>query len=113
MSSEGLNNCGKYRKFEFILYCLIMLVVFILGTTLDAKGQTLKKTFKYATFYTAFSGGNSISDDNIYSVINGLQTDVLETPFDYSFTAGVRKIARFGYENRANVFYDGTEKSYS
>ena len=27
-------------------------------------------------------------------------------------TAGVRKIARFGYENRANTFYNGTEKSY-
>ena len=78
-----------------------------------ASSQTLKKTFKFATFYTAFSGGNSVADDNIYSVTNGLQTDVLETPFDYSFTAGVRKIARFGYENRANVFYDGTEKSYS
>ena len=43
---------------------------------------------------------------------NGLQTDVVETPFDYSPTAGVRKIARFGYENRANTFYNGTEKSY-
>ena len=26
---------------------------------------------------------------------------------------GIRKIARFGYENRANVFYDGTEESWS
>ena len=26
---------------------------------------------------------------------------------------GVRKIARFGYENRANTFYDGTESSFS
>ena len=26
---------------------------------------------------------------------------------------GIRKIARFGYENRANTFYDGTESSYS
>ena len=81
--------------------------------SLSVTSQTLKKTFKFATFYTAFSGGNSIADNNIYSVSNGLQTNVVETPFDYSFTAGVRKIARFGYENRANVFYDGTEKSYS
>ena len=113
MSLETNNIENKAKRFEFILYCFIMLVVFLLGTTLDAKSQTLKKTFKFATFYTAFSGGNSIADNNIYSVTNGLQTDVLETPFDYSFTAGVRKIARFGYENRANVFYDGTEKSYS
>ena len=112
MDPQANNIKNKVRAYELILYGVIMLVVFLLGT-LDAKAQTLKKTFKFATFYTAFSGGNSIADDNIYSVTNGLQTDILETPFDYSFTAGVRKIARFGYENRANVFYDGTEKSYS
>ena len=50
--------------------------------SLSVNSQTLKKTFKFATFYTAFSGGNSVADDNIYSVTNGLQTDVLETPFD-------------------------------
>ena len=100
------------KDLSSVVYALIMLGVFLLAT-FTANGQTLKKTLKFATFYTAFSGGNSIADDNIYSVTNGLQTDVLETPFDYSFTAGVRKIARFGYENRANVFYDGTEKSYS
>ena len=69
---------------------------------ISTSAQALKKTFKFATFYTAFSGGNSIADDNVYSVTGGLQTDVVATPFDYSFTAGVRKIARFGYENRAN-----------
>ena len=113
MSSEKLNNCRKYKRIQFVLYMVIMLVVFILGTSLDAKGQTLKKTFKFATFYAAVSGGNSVADDNIYSVTNGLQTDVVETPFDYSMTLGVRKIARFGYENRANTFYNGTERSYS
>jgi hypothetical protein len=81
--------------------------------SLNADAQVFKKTFKFATLYTAFSGGNSVADESLYSVTNGLQTETIETPFDYSFTAGVRKIARFGYENRANVFYDGTEKSYS
>ena len=92
------------RLFVTTLLCLLCF---------DVHSQTLKKTFKFATFYTAFSGGNSVADESLYSVTNGLETDIVETPFDYSFTAGVRKIARFGYENRANVFYDGTEKSYS
>ena len=87
----------------------LLLSAFCISTS----AQTLKKTFKFATFYTAVSGGNSIADDNVYSVTSGLQTDVVSTPFDYSFTAGVRKIARFGYENRANTFYNGTERSYS
>ena len=103
---------NKPLDFTAVLYAAIMLLVFLLASC-TASAQTLKKAFKFATFYTAFSGGNSVADDNIYSVTNGLQTDVVETPFDYSITAGVRKIARFGYENRANVFYDGTEKSYS
>tara|TARA_R100000278_G_scaffold119877_1_gene101720 strand:+ start:750 stop:1823 length:1074 start_codon:yes stop_codon:yes gene_type:complete len=100
------------KDLTVFIYALIMIVAFILGSSFEAKGQSLKKVFRGATFYTAFSGGNSVSDNNIYSVTNGLQTDVIETPFDYSIAAGVRKIARFGYENRANVFYDGTEKSY-
>ena len=31
----------------------------------------------------------------------------------YSINLGVRKIARFQYENRASTFYNGTENSYS
>tara|TARA_R110002020_G_scaffold151174_3_gene328203 strand:- start:221 stop:1258 length:1038 start_codon:yes stop_codon:yes gene_type:complete len=92
---------------RYILALLLSLIC------IEASSQALKKTLKFATFYTAFSGGNSIADDNTYSVLNGLQTDVIKTPFDYSLTAGVRKIARFGYENRANTFYNGTERSYS
>ncbi len=73
----------------------------------------LKKTFKFATFYSAVNGGNSISDVDIYSVTNGLETNTVKTPFDYSIVFGVRKIARLGYENRANTFYNGTENSFS
>ena len=90
-----------------------VLAIILFLFSLNSSGQALKKTFKFATFYTAFSGGNSIADNNIYSVTNGLQTDIVAIPFDYSFTAGIRKIARFGYENRANTFYNGTERSYS
>ena len=90
---------------RYIVSILLLLLSF------NVSAQSLKKAFKFATFYTAFSGGNSLSDREVFSVADGLNTDVIETPFDYSFTAGVRKIARFGYENRANTFYNGTEKS--
>ena len=96
-----------------VLYALIMLGVFLLAS-FTANGQSLKKAFKFATFYTAVNGGNSIADQDVWSVTHGgLQNEIIKTPFDYSVTFGVRKIARFGYENRANVFYNGTEKSYS
>ena len=73
----------------------------------------LKKTFKFSTFYVAASGGTSLSDVDVFSVKNGLETDVVQTPFDYNLSFGVRKIARFGYENKAQTFYDGTETSWS
>ena len=73
----------------------------------------LKKTFKFSTFYGAINGGTSLSDVETFSVINGLEVNTEKTPYDYNITLGVRKIARFGYENKANTFYDGTETSWS
>ena len=76
--------------------------------------KKFKKTIKFATFYGAFNGNNSISDRDVFNVSSGqLLNNTIETPYDYSLVAGVRKIARFGYENRANVFYNGTEHSYA
>jgi len=73
----------------------------------------IKKTFKFSTFYAAVNGGTSISDVETYSVTDGLGVEKIQTPYDYNLTLGIRKIARFGYENRANTFYDGTESNYS
>jgi hypothetical protein len=80
---------------------------------MNLNAQVLKKAFKYSTFYAAVNGGNSISDVDVYSVTDGLNTSTVKTPFDYTMSLGIRKIARFGYENRANAFYDGTESNYS
>ena len=77
--------------------------------------QGMKKIFKYSTFYAAMNGNNSISDGDLYSITpqGQLSYDKAQTPFDFSIAVGIRKRARFGYENRANIFYDGTEKSLS
>lgn len=97
----------------FLVFILLLTSSIIFGQEKNKVKKQLKKTFKFATFYGAINGGNSISDVDIYSVTNGLETEVVKTPFDYSITFGIRKIARFGYENRANTFYDGTETSFS
>ena len=57
-----------------------------------------KKITKFSTIYGAVNGGNSLSDVDVYSVINGLETQTITTPYDYSVILGVRKIARMGYE---------------
>ena len=71
------------------------------------------KLIKFSTFYAGVNGGTSISDIETFSVTNGLETSIIQTPYDYNITLGIRKIARFGYENKAQTFYDGTETSWS
>ena len=100
------------KKLLFIL-CMLPGLMFAQETKKNNFKKALKRTFKFATFYGAVNGGNSISDVDVYSVTNGLETSTIKTPFDYSLAFGVRKIARLGYENRANTFYNGTEKSFS
>ena len=107
----------KRIELSTTIYVVFMILAFLLGTLAYSQEKDIKKelekTFKFSTFYAAVNGGTSISDQNVYSVASGLQTDVVKTPFDYSISLGLRKIARFGYENRANTFYDGTESTYS
>jgi len=77
------------------------------------KKEDIEDLLKFSTFYAAVNGGTSLSDVDVFSVDNGLSTQTISTPYDYNFTIGLRKIARFGYENKANTFYDGTESNYS
>ena len=89
-----------------------LLFLELIFSTLCAPAQEIKKIFKFATFYGAVNGGTSLSDVDIYSVTNGLETNTVKTPFDYSITGGVRKIARMGYEPK-EAFKTGKENSFS
>ena len=94
---------------------LIILLLFISNfayAQIDIQ-DIIKKNLKFSTFYAAVNGGTSLSDVDVFSVDNGLSTQTIATPYDYNFTIGLRKIARFGYENKAQTFYDGTESNYS
>ena len=51
-----------------------------------------------------------MSDVDVYSVTNGLETQTVQTPYDYSVILGVRKIARMGYEPK-EAFKNGQENS--
>jgi len=94
---------------------LIILLLLISNITIAQTFEIkdVKKLLKFSTFYAAVNGGTSVSDVNVFSVNNGLSTQTISTPYDYNFTIGLRKIARFGYENKAKTFYDGTESNYS
>ena len=92
---------------------ILLLLVSNIVTAQTFSKQDVKKLFKFSTFYAAVNGGTSLSNVEVFSVDNGLSTQTISTPYDYNLTMGLRKIARFGYENKANTFYDGTETNYS
>jgi len=94
---------------------LIILLLFVSNITVAQTfdKESVKKLLKFSTFYAAVNGGTSLSDVDVFSVNNGLSTQTISTPYDYNFAIGLRKIARFGYENKAQTFYDGTETNYS
>ena len=81
-------------------------------STLKLDNINWKKITKFSTIYGAVNGGNSLSDVDVYSVTNGLETQTVTTPYDYSVILGVRKIARMGYEPK-EAFKTGKENSFS
>ena len=92
---------------------LVILFSFVLMASVQGCNAQ-SRILKYSTFYAAVNGGTSLSDNQVWSITSGqLQEDIIQTPFDYTFSIGLRKIKRFGYENRALTFYNGTENSYS
>ena len=94
---------------------MIRTIIFILlfCFSFTANGQVFKDFFKYSTLYSSVNGGNSISDQIVYDVATGtLLNEVVETPYNYTLTFGIRKIQRFQYEPQL-PFKDGTETSFN
>ena len=97
---------------KILLLLLTLITLNVSAQELPDWKPQVKKVFKFSTFYGAVNGGTSLSDVDIYSVTNGLETQTIITPFDYSITFGVRKIARMGYEPK-EAFKTGMETSFS
>ena len=97
---------------KIILLTLSIISLQVSAQELNLKELNVKDFFKFGTVYGAVNGANSISDQDIYSVTDGLETSTVKTPFDYSILIGVRKIRQFGYQPK-EAFKRGTESSFS
>tara|TARA_A100000171_G_scaffold51701_1_gene66874 strand:+ start:694 stop:1728 length:1035 start_codon:yes stop_codon:yes gene_type:complete len=85
-----------------------LLIVFVLGIG-TCKAQDF---FKYATIYSSGSINTSMIEDQDYIAVNkGYEETTQINPYDYNFTIGIRKIARFNYEQKLTTWYYGNEKS--
>ncbi len=79
------------KKLVLILFCLPLLVN-AQNSKHTGSQIKIKDLFKFGTIYGAVNGNTSISDLDVYSVTDGLETVTIETPFDYSVLFGNRKI---------------------
>ena len=65
---------------------------------------------KYSTIYGAYSLTSPLTKEQTFSVSGGKLNEILQESDDYtSLTIGLRKLARFGYENKPEVWYTGDE----
>ena len=92
---------------------LLLLILFVYNTT-DA--QIFKKFLKYSTVYASGNIGQPLQEETKewFVAQDGQIQDITEIyPFDYTISLGIRKMARFDYEKKPGVFYDGTEDNIS
>jgi|TARA_R100000329_G_C7617625_1_gene219403 hypothetical protein len=70
--------------------------------------------FQYATVYSSFTMSTSTIETQDYIAVNkGYEETTQINPFDINATIGIRKIARFDFEAKRQVWYYGDEKSVS
>jgi len=66
--------------------------------------------FKFSTIYGAYSFSSPVTKELQYQVSGGQLQELQEELDDHSImTFGIRKLARFGYENKPEVWYTGDE----
>ena len=98
---------------DFIATIIFIIVLLLFGHNfMNAQSNFLK----YSTFYISADVNSPITEQSQYMMnrTTGQLTDItIVHPYNYKFNVGLRKIARFDYENKAKTFYDGSENSIS
>lgn len=92
---------------------LLVTAALILISCFGAQAQNIQSILKYSTFYASGIGGTPIDATPEYFVTQdgGITEITNEYPLNYTVSIGLRKIARFDYEQRQNNFYDGQTES--
>ena len=99
-----MNNTEQRRSLSWFVYFMIMVFVFLAGTF--SSSAQIKDIFKYSTFYASGNVGAPFNANKQFFV-NGTAgsgqlveiTDQAE--FNYVLSVGLRKIARFDYQEEA------------
>jgi len=85
-------------------YKQLLCSVLLMGTLI---GQDF---FKFSTIYGAYSFSSPITKELQYQVSGGQLQEIIDERDDHSvMTFGIRKLARYGYENKPEVWFSGSE----
>ena len=89
-----------------------MKLIFMLLITASASAGYFTDNFlKYSTFYASGSISSPLASvQNLKFTGSDIQESITETPYNYSYSMGLRKMARFQHQKKKNNFYDGSEK---
>ena len=73
-------------------------------------GLVAQDFFKFSTLYGAYSFSSPVTKEQQFQVSGGQLQEILDERDDHSvMTFGIRKLARYGYENKPEVWYTGVE----
>ena len=131
-----MNRKEKTEKFASNALLYIIIVFLLAAFTFSVQAQEaeagikkeslFKKVYndflQYGTVYVAGNINNPYQKQSIdYVVRTNPSGNLYDVPivqdateyyeFDYRFGLGIRRIARFDYENKEKAYYDGTEKN--
>ena len=86
-----------------------LLTIIFIFISMNANGQFFKKIFKHSTVYTSANITMPLKEDKkeFFVTQEGELRDItVEPQYNYRYSIGWRKLARFDYENRQNEFYN-------
>ena len=93
-----------------MMYYLSLFYKQILGCLLLLTAISAQDFFKFSTIYGAYSFSSPVTKELQYQVSGGQLQELQEELDDHTImTFGIRKLARFGYENKPEVWYTGQE----
>ena len=93
---------------------MFVIIVSINANSQEKKDNIFDKIFKYSTPFVSYQESNSLQGEQTFYVTQ--QSELIETtvknPNNFAFNFGIRKLARYGYQDKVS-FYTGNEKKSS
>ena len=72
-------------------------------------GGIFDSFIKYSTIYCSYNAGSPLANQTNVGFSDKIESEIIETPYDFNVSMGLRKLARYKYQVKKGNFYDGSE----